>query len=220
MNYLEATKTLDNRSSKKIANNTYLKQLNDCIGLLYHDTYIIKFYSDYMILDNGGYYTMTTKERLNTFGIVGIYQKNSIWYLSDNSAFYNGVKIDYSSNVINPKDPKKDEDQNKKLKLKINKYSSKFIEYINKGKLQIPSGGDCWFCAMKTDQNMALGDATKNNQHLLDHIAENYFVPSLLFNAIKEAGYGNPELIYSVIQNGNFDDAKNILTKYIYKRLR
>ena len=68
------------------------------------------------------------------------------------------------------------------------------MKKIEAGELPAPSGGDCWCCSMKNEKGICLGDLSDNNQHLLDHMKERYYVPSLLVNAIKEKGY-NPSFI-------------------------
>lgn len=37
--------------------------------------------------------------------------------------------------------------------------------------------------------------------HYRDHFSEAYYVPSLLWNAIKERGYADPSLIWSMMQS-------------------
>ena len=60
------------RMSRKIANNTYLKRLDGkegyVLAVLFHQTYILKFFPDGEIdIDTGGWNTVTTKARLNDY---------------------------------------------------------------------------------------------------------------------------------------------------------
>src|SRR6516162_6662753 len=60
------------RMSRKIAINTYLKRLDGkegyVLAVLFHRTYILKFFPDGEIdIDTGGWNTVTTKARLNDY---------------------------------------------------------------------------------------------------------------------------------------------------------
>jgi len=72
---------------KKIANNTY--EIYSIDGILeairLHDTNILTYESDHVTLDNGGYQTKTTKERLNAYlpQGVSIVQRDFTWYIHD-----------------------------------------------------------------------------------------------------------------------------------------
>ena len=69
-------------SRKKIANNTY-----ELITATYervirlHNTDILTFTGDKVVLNSGGYRTVTTKRRLNRYlpDNIKVYQKNGIW---------------------------------------------------------------------------------------------------------------------------------------------
>jgi hypothetical protein len=64
------------------------------ISLYYHDTAVIQWYRDgRIILDSGGYRTITTKRRLNQFANVNIYQRSFTWYMADGSEFHDLVNI-------------------------------------------------------------------------------------------------------------------------------
>ena len=84
-------------SRKKIANNTY--ELITTTGqrkIRIHNTDILTFDSDKVILNSGGYQTKTTKDRLNKYlpDNIRIYQKDYQWYiLKDNE------KIDFADNI-------------------------------------------------------------------------------------------------------------------------
>lgn len=74
MNYQEAQAALQanrNHTKKKLQNNTYLERQDlrdDCIHVRLHDTNIITFHSDGRIgLCNGGFPTVTTHDRMNTY---------------------------------------------------------------------------------------------------------------------------------------------------------
>ena len=84
---------LETRDSRKICKNTYLKVLErylhgapKVIGLLLHKTFIVTFEPDRIVLDTGGWWTVTTKDRIN-IGLQmvglwpGLFSKNNQWYI-------------------------------------------------------------------------------------------------------------------------------------------
>lgn len=92
MTFTEAREKLGNRDSKKVANNTYLIVIEDAkgnkgIGLRLHSTVVVKFFEDRTEVYTGGWETVTTKDRINSFLPVGrINQKDHVWYWNDGEA--------------------------------------------------------------------------------------------------------------------------------------
>lgn len=90
------------KRSRRIANNT-LELLDDDgnrEAIRLHDTNILTWDHDYIVLENGGYQTRTTKQRLNEYLPYGvsISQKNFTWYVNDNrdnttKEYQNGMRI-------------------------------------------------------------------------------------------------------------------------------
>jgi hypothetical protein len=77
-------------------------------------------------------------------------------------------------------DPKK----SRKLRKKVQTYAAGFISALFAGKVGPPSAGDCFYCQMRTvDGNVPLGEQVKDRSHIEGHIAEKYYVPSLLVRA-------------------------------------
>ena len=88
MNYAQADSQLTgrNRESRKLANNTYLLRRGDDIVIRLHHTNIITFlHNGEVVLNTGGWQTVTTKDRMNRFGGVRIYQKNWDWFIRRDS---------------------------------------------------------------------------------------------------------------------------------------
>lgn len=77
---------LGSRTSKKLENNTYLVPLRGEFpnvtefGVRLHNTHIIRITEDDYTLTSGGYQTATTKDRLNKYGPVRIWQKDHVWF--------------------------------------------------------------------------------------------------------------------------------------------
>jgi hypothetical protein len=80
-----------------------------------------------------------------------------------------------------------EEQADREFKAKVKKYADLCVSQMP---LPKPGPGDCWFCLMKTQDGKTLGDATKDREHLLSHVDQGYVVPSLVANALKEAGAG------------------------------
>ena len=87
--------------SVKIAHNTYLHRLGaDEVGIKYHNTYIIKITSrNLYTLDNGGWFTSTTKARLSKYSPARVSQKKGIWFISG-FPYENKIVIDFVGNII------------------------------------------------------------------------------------------------------------------------
>jgi hypothetical protein len=71
---------------RKIGNNTFerLENINDKSArvISLHNTDIIKFFSNYTVLNSGGWRTKTTKDRINTFvPWIKVFQKKNNWYV-------------------------------------------------------------------------------------------------------------------------------------------
>ena len=108
---------------RKIANNTYLcltpiietdGSTIEAILMTLHCNTVAAFYQDHLELYSTGWYTTTTKVRLNLalelanikYGITykHIYQEDYQWYYGNyhktDPRFYDGMKIDYTGKVI------------------------------------------------------------------------------------------------------------------------
>jgi len=65
MTFTQAREKLGNRTSRKVANNTYLVDLGGYIGLRLHGTIIVSYHPDQTKVFTGGWRTVTTKARIN-----------------------------------------------------------------------------------------------------------------------------------------------------------
>jgi hypothetical protein len=108
LNYDKLKEELGNRESKKIGHNTLLSKtdINE-IGIRYHSTYIIKIDPTNIIkLDTKGWWTPTTKDRLNKFlncRNVGIYQEKNQWYIRGNNGTFkydDGIMVTEDGDII------------------------------------------------------------------------------------------------------------------------
>lgn len=176
---------VDYDKKRKIANNT-IEYWKDGIRFIrLHDTNIMQFNPDNsIILNSGGWMTVTTKDRINAGLPSGfrLFQKNKVWFVNDIVFADNMILYPDGTVTGEGEDTKKTEKLDKQIKV----YAEKFIKKLSLRKIEKPSGGDCWYCSMKTvDKGESLGQAVKDKKHILEHLKENYFVPSLLMNAVE-----------------------------------
>ena len=233
-NYNEALTVLrgkqKNKQSRKIANNTYLIKGDGKISVRLHSTDIITFWhTGNIVLNSGGWKTVTTKARINEFSPFSIYQENSIWYVSfthhepKTYCFKDNMVISTQTGTVQGDTPLTEIKEKLKLKKQIKKYCDKMATYIKAGKLEQPSAGDCWGCLMKDKD----GKTVFRNDHLLEHLKENYFVPSLILNAMNE--FDKNDFMLAVLFDKSqdwsrdydmaSDRAKRAVRRYFYRQL-
>lgn len=208
----------DGRSKvqRTVANNTVVRVVNEGkdIAVRLHDTDVVCHNGNGTItLSSGGWKTKTTKDRLNTFTEAGISQKAGVWYMKDGSLFYDGIVIKADGTPIKPKQPKAHEKKLKAIKKQAKEYAHGYVEALKKGLIDYPNGGDCWYCLM-------FKDVSKSNEHLKSHIKEKYYVPSLLVNAGREAGYRDEQIgLMGIGGRRVFIDPERNIYKYLVKHL-
>lgn len=202
--------------SKFVGNNTvHIKYADGTEAIRLHDTDIVTYASNKIILSSGGWRTRTTKDRINDriyrFGI-SINQNNNVWYIGK-GVFYDGITFDNEGNQLSEIKP----DTQKEVK-EIKKRIAKFVKGITKDNLPYPDGGDCWYCSMYTEKGNSLGDSFNDTDHLLSHLEENYIHGSLLVNAMRESGYTDKQI--GVHYGMKWDAAfRRSVSKYLTKRL-
>ena len=224
MNYDEANALLKTArvqaNGKKINNNTYVVPDGENVAIKLHDTNIVTFAPDDTItLNSGTWRTPTTKDRINTaLGDQGmqITANKGLWYIGG-SIFYDGITIK-DGIVLNPQVPQDMELYKKQVDKLVKAYINGFVDHIVKNGLEEPSGGDCWPCHLKAEDGRpdAMGV-----DHYLSHFAEQYYVPSLFFNALLEKKYGNLPFIWEMMKsNVEFrkSEGRALLTKYFKAR--
>lgn len=196
MNYQTLNEKLTGRNSKsrKLANNTYAERRSDgSIAIKLHSTDVVTFKPDNsVVLNSGGWKTHTTKERINSFAPVRLWQKSGRWFLGSNGStieFADGLTIHADGSITGGK-PASEADKEKKLRKQISAYCNTLAAALP---LPTPGAGDCFYCQMREVQSgEPLGEHTHNTDHLLSHLEENYFVPSLVWRALEQAGC-NPQ---------------------------
>lgn len=229
---LELLETARNKSAgKPIGRNTRLIWVDDhTIGLTLHDNIIVYYHDDMSItLDSCGWQTVTTKDRLNNFTPFSIYQRSRQWYVQADDKeflFKDGMKLYQTACGWATENAMTENEYNetKQLEKKIDKFADKFADTLP---VNLPSGGDCWYCVMGNENGETMGDLSGDHDHLMSHIEEEYFVPALLMNAVREAGWTDFGIQMSGIFNYTNPDvnkwrrtqAKRALKNYMITRL-
>jgi hypothetical protein len=205
----------DTRStySVKLKHVTYLKRHPDDQKVLVVELFgkdIMFYHPDgRIILDDCTWRTVTTKQRFNEYlpSPWHVWQQRSIWFIAHGWWGNDDQKkwVYDSPLTVWPKEARvegamSDEQyqEMRKLDRKIGRYARAFVNALFKGNVPAPSAGDCWYCSMRhSDDNLPLGesmdtlhpDGTLTREraphHLLSHMEEKYYVPSLLTRAIE-----------------------------------
>ena len=94
------------KDSKIIDRNTVLHRAGDNIVIRFHNTDVVTISpQNIYTLNNGGWQTITTKERINRYAPVNIWQRDFEWYvntLEGQVDFYNGMQVDERGSQIVP----------------------------------------------------------------------------------------------------------------------
>lgn len=106
--YVEADALLGSRTSRKIANHTYVQRRDRDIAVRYHDTDVVTYHPPGVIngagyaLDTGTWLTESTRNRMNTFTPreVQVFTTKGRWYVTFKLADKGGLSVpDYASAV-------------------------------------------------------------------------------------------------------------------------
>lgn len=224
------------KDSKKLALNTYAKRIDEkTIAIRLYDTDVVVYRDNGVVeLNSGGFRTATTKDRINGFSPIRLRQEKSVWYVMGQEStvlFFDGIQFK-DSKAINAKSEAKQDSEVKRIsknKKLARDYTNGFIEALKNGTVDLPSGGDCWFCCLREVGNMTLGDVTNNKDHIIEHIKERYYVPTLAVNAVLENGHTREQLGFILGYDSETQKlggrlmvewrVKQSIYKYVLKRL-
>lgn len=224
---LNAQLTGRNEKCRKLANNTYAERKDDgSIAIRLHQTDIAVFKPDGTIVANtGGWKTHTTKDRLNEYLPARIWQKSGRWFLGENGTtieFADGLTFHPDGTITGAK-PTSQADEEKKLQKRITAYCAGLVAALPLAK---PGAGDCFYCQMREEKTgKPLGECAHDTSHLDSHLEENYFVPSLVWNALEMNGCnpqgGGSAYFMAAFSENNFGDfTKKTVGKMVKKYLR
>ncbi len=183
MNTFHDFKRLENTRRRKLANNTHLIiRSDDGYGIRLHDTEVIIHYPHNIILNTGGWQTVTTKARMNEFSCAQVFSDKGVWMVTWHGEIYpyaDGINLDNDGSVcgegVNP-------NATKKLRKRVLKFAKDYADAFMAGDVPAPSGGDCWLCMMPKPSCIQ------------SHMDENYFVPRILANCKADENFGTLSL--------------------------
>jgi len=171
-----------NSQSRKLANNTTLIRVNDStIAVRLHSTNVVTYHSDgRIVFDSGGWKTSTTKQRMGEFSPAMVSQSRGTWEIridGQTAPYADGITWDGKAWEGAGEDPK----AAVKLARRAAKFARDYMTAFDAGEVPAPSNGDCFGCLfVAKDGRAPLGGA----DHIVSHMEESYFVPSLLTRSI------------------------------------
>jgi len=226
--YEEANTQLTGRCAqrRKVANNTWLERRGGDIAVRLHDTDVVTYHDDGAItLDTGRWFTVTTKDRMNTFSPFQVWSEKGEWFAEHpgyhapgaivKAPFRDGMTWlgDHWDGIPTPDEVADERARRKKMRADIKAFIDSITPDEIVKRFNNPQG-DCWGCMMfGTDDCLA------------DHVDEHYFHLSLARRAVTDRGYVNPDVILSMIlydaerRNVVSRDLTDALRKFLVKRL-
>jgi hypothetical protein len=169
---------------KKVDHNTvrYTTTEGDVVYRLHRTDILTICKNGTVVLNTGGWRTLTTKDRLQKFLPAGIrvFSEKGVWMVSignSNYVFEDGMRVDNNGKVKGAGSMIK----NLKMRKRIQKYAGDYVQALVDGKIGAPGNGDCWGCLMVDKE----GNPGLGADHLVSHMDGKYYVPSLVWNAQK-----------------------------------
>jgi hypothetical protein len=173
------------KTSRKVGNNTYLKRRGDSVAIRLHDTDVVTYAADNSAtIDSGGWRTVTTKSRINEYIPGHLYTEAGVWYVGYYGATYtycDGMTL-HDDGTVSGAGKTQSKADIRREKRTTKAFASDYITALLDGDVPAPGDGDCWICLMMDT------DGTGSNEHVRSHIAEQYYVPSMLVNAARTYG--------------------------------
>jgi len=210
------------RDHRKLANNTYGRIEDGVVYIRLHNTDIVTIWPGKVRYNTGGWFTVTTKERINRYtpDFIGVASEKGIWHVWQRgrewrklSRFYDDIELvdqrDGTTNVHVPRLDDPDEPLRKALDRYVKLYTDERIAELVKQAVESGTNGDCLYCQMNVTQT---GD-----DHLLVHIAEGYTMATLAANAVKAAGY-KPDIYLGMFRPEYYQPGKNLFYGDVIRR--
>lgn len=182
---------------RPLGNNTRAEcREGGAIAVRLHATDVVTAYPDgRVVLNDGGWVTHTTKARMIDHLPPGwrLYSDRGQWWVA-----FDGTAYPYADGItLRPDgtcegagtDPK----ATQKLRKRVLKYADGYAKAFAAGAVEAPGLGDCFYCSMREAGKVGadartLGEMSGNADHLLSHLDEAYYVPSLLSRALETVG--------------------------------
>lgn len=182
-------------------------RLSKCTRLLGEpDLFRVRLYSTDVVtihadgrytLTSGGWLTPTTRSYIEQVAPVRIWASGSCFWMFKSRGgtgpyvFRDGVVVDSTGRPLGKTlNPESVLDKKKKLDQQIRRYIAGFCRHLSCLNEFPDMGSDCLACRYKADPRDTEGVMGKSGHgHLLDHLRESYYVPTLAFNAVQEQGW-------------------------------
>jgi hypothetical protein len=179
----------------------------NAFAVRFHNTDIVLIhFDDTYTLTTGGWWTSTTKARIQEYAPVRLAQIGGLWYLSAGEDQITRKAFLFHDNIIVntrgiPLTPLLSYEKIEKAKRQLDRHVAKYIKgfaaYVREHGLEAPSSGDCFGCRYGKGESEGKTYAEPMGlDHYREHFTEGYYVPSLLWNAILERGYEHPGYIW------------------------
>jgi len=199
------------RERRKIANNTWAERRGDAVAVRLHDTDILTFHRDgRIVFDTGGWFTVTTKERMNRYTPAHIWSEQGVWFVNG-EPYADGCTL-HPDGTLTGTAEQSALDRQKKLRSDINRWvrsitPEQVVDAFDNHQ------GDCFLC--RFGQTYCVPS----------HLEEHYFHAHLVKRAVEDAGYRSPDAVLSMIyhdaQRGQVADdfLRRPLRKYLKKHI-
>lgn len=187
-----------------------------------HNTDILTFKkSGAIILDSGGWRTVTTKDRLNRFLPKHcVWSDKGIWYVHGlNKCNVKGWPIPFADGMIIGPRGRIYKSGNVKQQVALKKKIAAYCKHITGlDKMPMPGAGDCWICQA---EKIKPGEKISSVHHLLSHISkgEMYFHGSIIVNAMRWAGYRDVSISMAVNNSFPRDLLVRTIRRYLNRQL-
>lgn len=223
---LAATRGPGRGTRRKLANNTYAVRVSPgAIAVRLHTTNILTHHdTGAVVYDTGGWYTYTTKDRMNTYGPLRVWSDGGVWYASTYAAdhepavYADGMTASPSPDgygwVVTGAGTHDDTTRARATRRAIRAYAALYAS-ADRSALADAAGGDCFLCRETTTGAM-LGDAVGDHEHLREHIREGYVMAHLLIAALRECGYREPAAMF---WHGTGDSVRRAVARFLVARL-
>lgn len=141
----------------------------------------------------GDWRTNPTRDRINEYTGSRIGSWLGYWFIGFSHIFREGMILDPFGDPepafqTPPQELLVFREKTRVLDKAIATYCKGFVQSaVDAKELAFPDGGDCWSCSMRpVDKVEARGFELMGTSHLIEHMIEKYYVPSLLLNALYE----------------------------------
>ncbi len=190
------------------------------IAVRYHNTDVVTYdINGTCTLRNGGWQSVTTKERMNEYSPATVGQEKGCWYIGrywqgqPRSEFYDGMIIGIDGAAVEPR--MGDGSARRHIDRQVSAYIREYVAALEAGKIGPPDLGDCWGCRF----GMETGSHPMGYSHYLEHFTEPYYVPSILYRAVMAMAGDSPYALSLAFVNRDGDYAARALRSY-FKRLK